>query len=87
MQFLRTLTYGIMELFSCKLIFIKGVFIDSKRSTKVVQPQRIHTILNIHYVQILMNAKRKAPVSAVAAAAKIHGEAMNAAVVIPICYT
>jgi hypothetical protein len=34
-----------------------------------------------------MNAKQNPPASVMAAAAKIHGGAMNAAVVITICYT
>jgi len=34
-----------------------------------------------------MNAKPKLPVSAMAAVVKIHGEAMNAAVVVTTCYT
>lgn len=54
---------------------------------KVVNVQWVSRVMEETVVKTLMNAKRNFTVSARVAAARIHGEAMSAAVVMTICYT
>ena len=54
---------------------------------KVVSVQWVSKVMEKKVVKTLMNAKRNFTVSARVAAARIHGEATSAAVVMTICYT